>query len=370
MAGRRKEKHEVPNRIIKESINESEGLSECSLFAQDLFKRRITYADDYGRFNADTMIMRARLYPRELCEITEEDINNGLTELAGVGKIQFYSPFVFNQMGKRGIYGAFPNWKNHQRMRETKAKCPDPEDLGVNDWYLRRFVPLDMKIKLLERDNFKCQICGKFITTCKDARRFVKLGSGLFHVDHIIPVVQGGRATLENLRITCPECNMKRKKSLTFKDIIAELSGDSPQPAADSGLNPIQSNTNPNTNTNPYYCTEQTDVGSVLNLPLNDGSLFGITQNQVDKWAGLYPAVDIMQELRNMRGWLESNPKKRKTKTGILRFVNGWLSREQDRPHFDKKSNVRQTTFHNLDERKDDIEDFALKKMMAELEEG
>lgn len=132
--------------------------------------------------------------------------------------------------------------------------------------------------------------------------------------------------------------------------------------------NPIQSNPNPNTN--PYLCTEQTDVGSVLNLPLNDGTMFGITQDQVDKWAGLYPAVDIMQELRNMQGWLDSNPKKRKTKTGILRFVNGWLSREQDKPHFGKKSNVRQTTFHNLDERKDDIEDFALKKMMAELEEG
>ena len=129
-------------------------------------------------------------------------------------------------------------------------------------------------------------------------------------------------------------------------------------------------NPNPNPNTNPYYCTEQTDVGSVLNLPLNDGTMFGITQDQVDKWTGLYPAVDIMQELRNMQGWLDSNPKKRKTKTGILRFVNGWLSREQDKPHFDKKSNVRQTTFHNLDERKDDIEDFALKKMMAELEEG
>lgn len=362
----------MPNRIIKESINESEGLSECSLFAQDLFKRLITYADDYGRFNADTMIMRARLYPREFCEITEEDINNGLTELAGVGKIQFYSPFVFNQMGKRGIYGAFPNWKNHQRMRETKAKCPDPEDLGVNDWYLRRFVPLDMKIKLLERDNFKCQICGKFITTCRDARRFVKLGSGLFHVDHIIPVVQGGRATLENLRITCPECNMKRKKSLTFKDIIAELSGDSPQPAADSGLNPIQSNPNTNPNPNPYYSAEQTDVGSpqVVSLTLNDGSEYGITQDQIDKWVPLYPAVDVMQELRAMKGWLDSNPKKRKTKTGILRFVNGWLSRAQDKPHFDRQPHKKvDTKFHNFEQRDDDLDDYAFKKMMAELEE-
>ena len=132
----------------------------------------------------------------------------------------------------------------------------------------------------------------------------------------------------------------------------------------------IQSNPNPIQNPNPIYCTEQTDVGSVLNLPLNDGSLFGITQDQVDKWAGLYPAVDIMQELRNMQGWLDSNPKKRKTKAGILRFINGWLSREQDKPHFDRKpANVRQTSFHNLEERKDDLEDFALKKMMSELEE-
>lgn len=129
----------------------------------------------------------------------------------------------------------------------------------------------------------------------------------------------------------------------------------------------IQSNPNPNTN--PIYCTEQTDVGSVLNLPLNDGSLYGITQDQVDKWAGLYPAVDIMQELRNMQGWLDGNPKKRKTKNGILRFVTGWLSRAQDKPHFDRGPKKLQTRFHNLDERKDDLEDFALKKMMSELEE-
>ena len=32
-----------------------------------------------------------------------------------------------------------------------------------------------------------------------------------------------------------------------------------------------------------------------------------------------------------MAAWLESNPTKRKTKNGILRFCNGWLSREQDK---------------------------------------
>lgn len=65
-------------------------------------------------------------------------------------------------------------------------------------------------------------------------------------------------------------------------------------------------------------------------LPLVDGSDFPITQETVDELSGLYPAVDVDQQLRNMRGWLLANPKNRKTKAGIMRFVNSWLSREQN----------------------------------------
>ena len=211
----------MPNRVIKESICESEGLSECSLFACDLYKRLITYADDYGRFNSDTKIMRARLFPREYEEITEEDIILALAELAGVKKLYFYTTERFNQGEKHtGVYGAFPNWSDHQRIRESKTKCPEPNDTDINDWYLRRFIPLDLRVEIVERDGFKCKICGKFLTSCREAKRFVKLGQGLYHIDHIVPVVQGGRSTEENLRLTCPECNMKRKKRFTFKEIL------------------------------------------------------------------------------------------------------------------------------------------------------
>ena len=80
-------------------------------------------------------------------------------------------------------------------------------------------------------------------------------------------------------------------------------------------------------------CTEpQYDsVPPVVELPLNDGSHFDIFQGQVDEWQTLYPAVDVMQQLRSMRGWLLANPKKRKTKAGVLRFVTAWLAREQDK---------------------------------------
>ena len=48
-------------------------------------------------------------------------------------------------------------------------------------------------------------------------------------------------------------------------------------------------------------------------------------------WSKAYQAVDVFQELRAMESWLDANPKKRKTKAGIKRFVNSWLSRSQDR---------------------------------------
>lgn len=108
----------------------------------------------------------------------------------------------------------------------------------------------------------------------------------------------------------------------------------SPQVAATGGLNAIQYNTNTNTNTKSNISTEQTSCSTlhVVNLPLNDGQFFPVTEAQVAEWRQLYPAVDVEQELRNMAGWLIANPKKRKTKRGILKFITGWLSRNQDNP--------------------------------------
>ena len=64
---------------------------------------------------------------------------------------------------------------------------------------------------------------------------------------------------------------------------------------------------------------------------LNDGSTYEPHPQDVTKWVQLYPAVDVEQELRAMAGWLDANPKKRKTARGIKRFINAWLSRAQDK---------------------------------------
>jgi DnaA N-terminal domain len=73
-----------------------------------------------------------------------------------------------------------------------------------------------------------------------------------------------------------------------------------------------------------------TPAAPIIDLPLNNGTEYQITSDMVQEWVGLYPAVDVLQELRNMRGWLLANKSNRKTTSGILRFVTGWLVKEQN----------------------------------------
>lgn len=82
-------------------------------------------------------------------------------------------------------------------------------------------------------------------------------------------------------------------------------------------------------------CSEQNVQSQevIITFPLKSG-FRDITQDEVNEWIKLYPKVNVMQELNNMKGWLDANPSKRKTKTGIKRFVNGWLSRAQERTQY------------------------------------
>jgi hypothetical protein len=67
-------------------------------------------------------------------------------------------------------------------------------------------------------------------------------------------------------------------------------------------------------------------------LPLNTGKNFVIFEDQIIDWQETFPAVNVRQQLAEMREWCKANPKKRKTKGGVLRFVVAWLSKEQDNP--------------------------------------
>ena len=69
----------------------------------------------------------------------------------------------------------------------------------------------------------------------------------------------------------------------------------------------------------------------MVSIPLNDGTEYPVSQEQCQEWAGVYPAVDVIQQLREMREWCLNNPAKRKTARGVRGFITRWLAKEQDR---------------------------------------
>lgn len=72
------------------------------------------------------------------------------------------------------------------------------------------------------------------------------------------------------------------------------------------------------------------DLSGIL-LPLNDKSFYDVPLDKIALWKETYPGVNVEQELKRMIAWLDSNPARRKTRKGIDRFINNWLSREQDK---------------------------------------
>lgn len=73
------------------------------------------------------------------------------------------------------------------------------------------------------------------------------------------------------------------------------------------------------------------NIITCVELPLNDGSSYPISEEKVNKWQDIYKAIDVKIELGKMKCWLEANPNNRKTKKGIERFVVAWLNRSQDK---------------------------------------
>ncbi len=101
----------------------------------------------------------------------------------------------------------------------------------------------------------------------------------------------------------------------------------------------------------------------IASIVLNDKTFFDVTQDDYDRWCELYPDVNVMQELRKMVGWCESNPKKRKTRSGIRNFINTWLSKEQDKGG---KNGVRQKQPQTIrhEDAPTDFERDAIRRMM------
>lgn len=66
----------------------------------------------------------------------------------------------------------------------------------------RKLMTKDLREKIAQRDNYTCQICGKYMPD----------GVGL-HIDHIIPISKGGKSVPSNLQVLCSKCNGRKSSN-------------------------------------------------------------------------------------------------------------------------------------------------------------
>lgn len=108
------------NRMLRESLLESDKISALSDFDFRLWIALILLADDYGVVDARPAIIKGRGFPlRE--RVTTKDIAEGLRRLTAGRCVAPYT------VGGRP-YVQFLNWSDHQRVRDSKHKFPTIEE--------------------------------------------------------------------------------------------------------------------------------------------------------------------------------------------------------------------------------------------------
>lgn len=97
---------------------------------------------------------------------------------------------LFERRG-RG-YGVRPNSRCAQCYEGMRTVATEPSRTSARDP-----VPAQLRFRVLQRDGFRCQYCG----------RSARDGATL-HLDHVVPVVAGGETSEDNLITACEMCNL------------------------------------------------------------------------------------------------------------------------------------------------------------------
>lgn len=227
----------------------------------------------------------------------------------------------------------------------------DPENVRVTLAFLER----QGLIKVISEDEFYLLQCNEMVGSESESaarvRRYREKKALQCNTD-VTSMLREGNIDIDK--------DIEIDKEKKYKYFCSELKNSEPQPkveiepAAVSGTKvEIEPSQTPGTRV-------ETEPGQevFIKLPLIDRTDFAVSEAYVRELQELYPAVDVKQALRNMRGWLDSNPKNRKTPRGIKRFITGWIGREQDRAprKTGETQNGVRNRFNNFQQREYDFD--------------
>ena len=301
-------------RTIKPEFFTSEDIVSLSPMARILYIALWCEADREGRLVWKPLTFKLRYLPADDCDIKalcNEIVERGLVRLYGEG------------------LAYMPSFGKHQHInpRESISTLPVPPNYVPES---PKKITADIRAEVMERDGHKCVRC--------NATEDLTL-------DHILPQSLSGPHIAENLRCMCRACNSARPvsgKGLADDLAIDGLTVDSLR--VKFGIDASRRvSTRANQDRHVQVGREgkgkegnedsgepRGDSPPAAIIPLVDGTEATFTQAQVDDWGRAYPAVDVAQQLRQMRAWCNANPTRRKTARGVEAFIVGWLTKEQN----------------------------------------
>jgi hypothetical protein len=114
----------MPNRIVRDAILTSPAV--CSLgWAEEVFYRRLmSIADDFGRYEALPQLLRSRCYPLQTDDVRVADISRWMAACQKAGLVVLYEVDgkSYLQIAKFG------------QQQRSASKCPPPPE-GAGDCY-------------------------------------------------------------------------------------------------------------------------------------------------------------------------------------------------------------------------------------------
>lgn len=83
----------------------------------------------------------------------------------------------------------------------------------------------------------------------------------------------------------------------------------------------------------PLTAAAEPPSPAVLTFPcVGAAKSWDLTEAQLAKWTDSYrPGLDVLTECRKAQNWLDANPARRKTASGMPKFIVNWLNRAVDR---------------------------------------
>ena len=110
----------MPNRILREAILSSEKMAALNWQEEVFYRRLMSIVDDYGRYEANPQLLRARCYPLQTDAVRAVDITRWMAACQKSGLILCYEV-----SGKR--YLELTNFQQQQRSASKYPPCESPE---------------------------------------------------------------------------------------------------------------------------------------------------------------------------------------------------------------------------------------------------